>query len=576
MRKELKALGPLTDIKQMVERLDQLYSNKIMISEKKDGVVVSYSAKKIREDVESLAVSFMELGLAGDNIVVIGENSYAWLIAYFAVVCSGNVAVPLDKELTDDGIARLTAQADARAFIYSDTFSACAKAALNSCDTVEYTIGMYSSFSGSGSFGMEDLIKQGKRSLRRADCPYREIKMNPEDVCEIIFTSGTTGANKGVMLSHKNVCTVLNAIVEMFPVEPSTFSVLPLSHTYEKNCNVLGALCLGTKVYFNDSLKYLVSNMDLFKPHMSCMVPLLLDVLYKNIWSSSKKMGLEKHLKLGLRISTPLKYVGVDLREKLFQPITNKFGGNFRFVICGGAPLNPDLLKGLNHLGFNIANGYGITECAPLVSVNLNSWWDPESVGAPIPGVQVKIGDKDGDGNGEILVKGGNVMVGYYKDPESTQASFDEDGWFKTGDFGHLDSRGRIVVAGRKKNLIILDNGKNVHPEEIETIVLDSVPYIKEVVVHAAENESSVKEGKQQIIAAEVFMDPDYIEQNKLENLSDLIAEDIRRVNKKLPVYKQIHYIGISDQEFEKTTTKKIRRFKVIDNVQQNSKVKIM
>lgn len=575
MRTELLKLGPLNNLRELLERSAKLYGEAIAFSEKKKGIILSYSMAKLKEDVEAAGTRLLHLNLKGKQVAIIGENSYAWVVAYFAAVSSGFVAVPLDKELTDEGIIRLTRSADAAAFIYSETFEYCVKDIKKECPAIEACIGMEEGLPEEGCYSLQELIKTGNRLKKRMkDTRYQDLEICSEDMCEIIYTSGTTGANKGVMLSHKNVCAVVNGLIKVTPIEPVSFSVLPISHTYEKNCNILGAIYLGGKICFNDSLKNLLSNMDLFKPHMSCMVPLFLESLYKNIWQTSEKMGLQNHLKWGLKVSKVLGSVGIDMRTVFFAPVLKAFGGNFCYIVCGGAPLRPEILKGLNEVGIEIANGYGITECAPLVTLNSNTRRDPQSIGTPVPGVSVKIGGKDADGNGEILVKGDNVMMGYYKDPKATKESFDEEGWFKTGDMGCLDRKGRLHINGRTKNLIILDNGKNVHPEEVETVIMDQVPYIKEVMVHASEKVKADK--RQQVIAAQVYVDPEFIETLSDRDISKMLAEDIKRVNKKLPAYKQIHYIGLSEQEFEKTTSRKIRRFRVMETIETAKELKVI
>lgn len=563
LRVEHKKLGPLTTLRQLVERMAQLHKDSIIISEKKEGVIISYVAKKIKEDVDALGAALVDMGFSKTHMVIIGETSYLWIISYLAIVCSGNVAVPMDKELPDDDICMLIEKSDAEVAIYSDTFTGTVKKAIAEPSKVKYTFGMGEELlEGGNAFTIPELIKKGKSLLKEEGCKYKELTIDPDQIADIIFTSGTTGANKGVMLSHRNICTTVNGLTAVTPIRPSTFSVLPISHAYEKNCNVLGALYLGGQLQINDSLKYLISNMDLFRPHMSCMVPLILETLYKAIWAQVEKRGLKSYLQWGLTVSNMLLKVGIDRRAKFFYPVMSTFGGNFSYIICGGAPLRPEIAKGLGQLGFSIANGYGISECSPLVTFNPDAMKDPNTVGTPFPGVQVKIDDEDGDGQGEILVHGDNVMLGYYKDPEATKASFTEDGWFRTGDLGFIDKRNRLSITGRKKNLIILENGKNVHPEEIEAVLMDEVPYIKEVVVHASEKE--FKDKMQQVIAAEIFIDETFREEHADTNLEELLDKDIQRVNRKLPVYKQVHCIGISEEEFEKTTSKKIRRHKVL------------
>lgn len=563
MKMEVSKPERLRDLRELVQQAVRKHGERIAFSEKgSDGIIFSYNYKRLRDDINALGTRLLAMGLKGKHIAIVGENSYAWVVSYLAIMNGVGVAVPLDKELPAEEIVFLVNKADVSAVICSDTFVPVFEEIFDDCTMLEACIGMNQVPDKYRFYSMITLLKEGKELLRKGDRDYLMETIDPDAMCSIVFTSGTTGANKGVMLSHKNLTAVVYGAACNIKAEAVTFSVLPIHHTYESSCGILTSMYLGTQVCFNDSLKYLMKNMDIFQPGMALMVPLFLETMYRNIWAESERKGLAAGLRYGLWISRLLMKIGIDARRILFKPVINQFGGKLKLIVCGGAPLRYEIKRGLYELGIEVLNGYGITECAPLVSVNAPTRRKNLSVGQLIPGVEVKIVEKDRFGNGEIQIRGDNVMLGYYKDLKSTQASF-EDGWFKTGDIGRLDKSGELFISGRKKNLIILENGKNVHPEEIEDCIMKHVPYVKEVVVYAAENKK-VDTGLQ--ITADVYLDDNYMEDNKVEDITRLLDEDIKRVNRKLPPYKQVHNISISQTEFAKTTSKKIMRHKVAEN----------
>jgi long-chain acyl-CoA synthetase len=356
------------------------------------------------------------------------------------------------------------------------------------------------------------------------------------------------------MLSHKNLMADLYGFMHYIKVTPVSISVLPLHHSFESTCHILGILLTGNTLCFNDSLKHMMENLARFKPGMSLMVPLFIETIYKRIWQEAKRENLDIHLRYGIWYSNLIRLIGIDCRRIFFKPILDKFGGELRQIVCGGAPLRTDLIKKLDDIGINIINGYGITECAPVISTNASAWKKKGTVGKVLPGCKVRIADPDKSGNGEIQIKGDIVMMGYYKDEENTKAVFTEDGYFMTGDMGRLTRNNFLYITGRKKNLIILSNGKNICPEELEEAISGAIPYIKEVMVYAA------SAGGQETINADVFPDAQYIQDNGIGNVQEQLNEDIRRLNNTLPVYKRINKVSVMEHEFEKTTTKKIKR----------------
>jgi long-chain acyl-CoA synthetase len=335
-------------------------------------------------------------------------------------------------------------------------------------------------------------------------------------------------------------------------------SVLPIHHTYECTCGILTALYAGVTVGFCDSLKYVSENLKLFKPSMIVLVPLFLETMYKKIWDRTKRIGADKMLRKMIKLSNALLKFHIDLRPVFFRLVRLAFGGCLKLIISGGAPLRTELVKGFNELGIRVLNGYGITECSPLVAVNRNKYYREDSVGVVVPCCEVRIAEPDENGDGEILVKGDNVMLGYYKNEKETGKAF-LDGWFKTGDIGRFDKEGFLHMTGRLKNTIILNNGKNVQPEELEEYFMANIPYIKEVVVFPEEQD----EGEETTVCAAFVFDTEYLKENNITEPEELLKKDFMDANRKLPTYKQIGRYTSQYTEFEKTTTKKIKRFKI-------------
>ena len=498
----------------------------------------------------------MPTGYQGKHIALIGESTYRYVLSYLAVVNWAGVVVPIDRELTRDDIIKLVKKSDADAIFFSDTFLPDMPLILTQCPAIKMAVNISDHVSDGTYLSVDSLVDAGRAILDNGDETDLETELDADRLCTILFTSGTTGANKGVMLCHRNLTTTIHASLSLFKLPEVTFSVLPINHSYEFNIHVLGSICGGATLCFNDSIKHVKDNLIVFKPQMSLMVPMIVEGLYKNIWKETEKANLTAHLKYGIWFSNLIRKVGIDKRGLYFLPIHEKLGGKLKLIVCGGAPLNPALVKGFDDLGINVYNGYGITECSPLISSNSPLSNVPGSVGVIVPGCTVRIGDKQPDGTGEIQVKGDNVMLGYYKDEEATRKSFTEDGWFKTGDIGYLDRKGIVFITGRAKNLIILANGKNVHPEELEECLTNGIPYIREVVVFAPKD----AEGNDSIITADAYLDQQFTDEHGMEQAREIFEGDVKKVNRHLAAYKRIEKVFVRETEFEKTTTKKIKR----------------
>ncbi len=555
-RKAMLAQGPLSDLREMVNRIEA-YGTDTVIVEKKDTQKIQYSAQKLCDDVRSLATALADMGLCGCNIALLAENSYRWVVVFLAIACGLGTAVPLDKELTENELDELLAKSNAAALFCSSTFY---ETALRNKDRLQAVFAMDEE--AEGLLCWDALLTQGKQLRNKGDRRFEEFSVTDENIAAVIFTSGTTGANKGVQLTQKNLVSNINAVAEHVPVEESTISVLPMNHIYELNCNILPMLYIHTVIYINDRMRNLMRNFRFFKPKMAVVVPLFLESFYEHIRQKLRKDGLDQKTERSIALSNRLLDGGIDIRRTLFKRIHEYFGGELTLLICGGAPANAKYIKGLTELGFDIYVGYGLTEASPIAALNTGTRNRPDSVGRPFYNTEIHIHAPNEDGEGEVWLRGENISPGYYDDLSATADSF-ENGWFKTGDFGKMTADGYLVLTGRKKNLIILDNGKNVHPEEIESVIRTCIPYVREAVV--METEKEIFGTLQKIIAAVLYVDPDDFPMLTAQEIEQQVKDDMLSVNAKLPGYKSVSHVLVAHNSFQKTSTNKILRSKVIE-----------
>lgn len=581
--KKVQALGKLDNLREMISFCAEQYGGQDAFTEVKNRrthELDRYSYLDLKNDTDSLGTALLDLGLKGKHIAIVGENRYRWVVSYFTVINGVGVVCPLDKELKDEDIGRLMSKADADVLITTSGFcNAKSFAVWKQNNPSLRTIVMMDEFPAGIEaddvvfYRMDDLFVKGKELLAQGDTSYTESSLDPEAMSAILFTSGTMGANKGVMLSLKNITSNLWNVVENMDNPSESIILLPMNHSYEFNCHIMGGMLAGMSFFINGSLRYLMPDLQEQKPKMSCVVPLFLDMISRNMLAEAKKTKTDKVFRRSIRLSNGLRHVGIDIRDKIFKVVKVIFGGELQFMVCGGAPVDPSAVRLLDSVGIDVDVGYGITECSPLVSLNTDTRRHPDSVGIPVQGASIFIAEPDGNGVGEICVKGDMVMLGYYKDETATKDSFTDDGYFRTGDYGRLDKAGRLYITGRKKNLIILENGKNVQPEEIEEVILEQLPYVREVVVYETQDE---KGGAHKYIEAAFYVDKDtVVDSGGRDQTENMLKEDLRKVNRKLPAYKNIQFMWLSDTEFNKTSTRKIRRQDVVENNSVNSKVKL-
>ncbi|MBQ0102439.1 MAG: AMP-binding protein [Firmicutes bacterium] len=564
--KKLKARHPtkiITDLLMMVrEGASQFEDKDIYIyNEDKEEKHVSY--RENYERVLYLGTAFCELGLAGKHIGVIGDTHPLYMTTFFSTIASNGTIVPLDKDLPDDALIDFMNIAEIEALVYTSKFNNRLAAYGDRIPTLRYFIPISNkeTLENDKIMSMDSLLEMGKKLYDGGDTRFTDIVPDLDNTAAIIFTSGTTGTSKGVMLSHRNFVAATNGSCQSMQYDDTNLFVdcLPMNHSYEITCGQLAIQNLGATMVINDSMKNTLRNFAKYKPNALMLVPLYVETMYKKIWSEIDKKGMRKTVRRLMKISDGLLKVGIDMRDKFFGQITGALGGNLRSIVVGGAPMNPQIIKDFNSFGIFILEGYGITECSPLVAVNSPGEEKPHSVGRPVLCSQVKIDKKPEDETGEILVKGENVMKGYYKNEEATKEVFTEDGWFRTGDIGYIDDEGYIFITGRKKNVIILSNGKNVFPEELEEHLASRDDVIGESVVIGRKDETTGETA----ITAVIYPNQDFAKGKTPEEVEKAVKDAVTEVNKSLPQYKQMRAVEIRDTEFEKTTTRKIKRYLV-------------
>lgn len=549
----------IENFRSMVENVADKYPEKSGLAYKvnpHDAETVELTYEQIRADVRGYGTSLIKLGCRENKCAIIGGSSYGWIYTYLALMSIGAVTVPIDKALPLPDMESILETAECEYIFYG----ALEKEKVEELKKINKFAKKYICFDGEtcGDVTMGELISEGKALFDGGDNSYYDYEIDPDKLASIVFTSGTTGSGKGVMLSQRNITSDMTQGMYLFNIYRNTIDVLPPHHTYCSTVLFVGHFAQGCRIYISSGLKYMLSEFKEQKPEHLVLVPLFLETIYKKIWATAEKQGRAKLLRNMMKVSNGMRKVGIDLRRKLFSSILDMFGSNLKMIICGGAALNQDIIDTFEGIGITVLNGYGISECAPLVSCNRNKWQKKGSVGMPIVGEEVKIENPDENGEGEILVKGPNVMMGYFKNPEATAAAFDEDGFFRTGDYGRLDEDGWIYITGRLKNLIILSNGKNVYPEEIETEI-SRIYGVNEVVVYAGESKTKKKE----VIVAEIYPDKEALEGRGITDLQQYFGDEIKKVNNRMVSYKAVGMIKLRDTEFEKNTSRKITRFKI-------------
>ncbi len=527
---------------------------------------VGVTFKQFAADVRAFGTGLKNSIIGGNSrVAILAETRYEWYVSYLAVVNGLAIVVPLDKEQPANEIVNLVQNAEADILLYSNQ----KKKVVDEIRDQMPGVRQYVNFDLPGDEETDlyfwDILKEGEKQREEGDLSYDTLPIDTEAMQILLFTSGTTAKPKAVMLSHKNICKNLMGMCAMTYIdEYDTFlSVLPLHHTYECTCGYLCQLYRGSCVAASEGLRYILQNIQEAKPTIILVVPLMMEAFHRGIMKKVKADPKTlKKFNFGLRLTRGLRKVGIDLRRKVFHAVHENFGGRLRLLIAGGAAIDEKLLRSMQDMGFNCLQGYGLTECAPILALNRSDYYNNRAAGLALPGVDIKIINADEEGIGEIIGRGDNVMIGYYRNEEATREAIDEEGYYHTGDLGYLDKDSFVIITGRKKNMIVTKNGKNVFPEEIE-FLLQQEPLIAEVVISGVPTHDGDK-----LIQAEIFPDRETVDQDPElkglpltdERVKAKIEQQVKEINRRLVNYKAVRSVVLRGEEFPKTTAKKIKR----------------
>ena len=562
---------PVKNYRELVEYSCSNYAKNIAYKYKKDYTAkdVEYIEKTYEQtgkDIKYLSTALLDMGLEKKRIALIGNNSYSWCISYLAITCGNMIVVPMDKALPDNEIENLIRRSESEVVIcdkkYIDNLERIKTENTNNLKTIICT----EEIEDNRIIKIEDLLKKGKELIENGDTKYENIEIDENEMSIMLFTSGTTNEPKAVMLSQANICADLTDIASWVKIydTDTLLSFLPIHHTFECTITFLYGFYSGATVAFCDGLKYIQKNLAEYKVSVFVAVPLVLETMYKKIQKAVEEQGKTKLINKMTKISNALLKCKIDIRKIVFKQILDNFGGNLRVVLYGAAPMNKETIIGFNNLGISLVQGYGLTETSPVISAETDKEKRPGSVGLALPSLQVKIEDKDENGEGEITVKGPVVMLGYYKNDEETNKVL-KDGWFRTGDYGYIDDDGFIYITGRKKDIIVLRNGKNVYPQEIEFLI-NKIPYVAESLVYSRD-----KSKTDTMLCAKIVYDKEHIKEflgEKTEKeYKEIIWEEIKKINQTLPVFKHIKNITITTAPLAKTTTQKVKRYEELKSL---------
>ncbi len=547
------------DVREMVEWAADYYKGRNAFSYrsvKNKNETEKVKFEEFRDDIRGLSTELRSMGAEGKHFIVIGKMSYEFALLYYSVMASGGVFVPLDRDWSADELAKTALRADGSYLFIDEDINDKAETIAAALDLKAPVFVLRGRNNGSD---LDKLVFDGKEKFAKDSSLYFNSPIDCKKLALIVFTSGTTGEGKGVMHNQRAVVSNMTMIVPYIDFSEKTISVLPPHHTYGSTVMLVGHILIGSEIYISAGLRYIQKELKDEKPGHLVLVPLYLETFYRKIWANIKDQGKEKLVRRLIKFSNGLRKIGIDLRGKLFKSIRAAFGGEVKMMISGGAPINLDILKFYESIGISTLNGYGITECAPLVAVNRSKHVVKGSVGNVIDGTTVFIDSPNEDGEGEIFVKGQNVMMGYYKNEAATKDALTEEGYFRTGDYGKLTDDGVLFITGRKKNLIILSNGKNVYPEEIEKDLL-ATPGLLDIVVYEGQSKRGMEHNA---IVAEIFCDKDFMEKNGITDAKKYIQGYIDEYNKTAVPYKKITVLKIREEDFPKNTLRKIQRFKL-------------
>ena len=563
MREPLYKVEKITDLKDMINKSVAKFSDRpaYVFKTEKKGEFKEITYKQLKNDIDSLGTALINLGLEGKRVAVIGENRYEWGVTYLAVVNGTGTIVPLDKALPENEIESLIIRSGVEAIVYSNKYNEIMNDLKEKKNTdLKYFISMDLDESENGIISFKKLLTRGKELLENGDKRFIDAKINVEEMRIMLFTSGTTSKSKAVMLSHKNIASNLMDIASVLKVrEDDRFlSFLPLHHTFECTTGFLLPLSVGASIAFCDGIRHIAENIKEYDITFMVSVPVLYENMCKKIMKSIKDQGKGTTVNVGMKVSNALLKVGLDIRGKLFKQVHDSLGSKLRLLVAGGAALDPDTEKTFNSLGINMVQGYGLTESSPVIAVEDDKYKKIGSIGKALPTLDVKIDKPNEEGIGELLVKGPTIMLGYYENEEATKETIDKEGWLHTGDLAKIDKDGFIFITGRKKFVIVLKNGKNIYPEELE-ILINKIAGVKECFVYGKpEDDGDYKISAKIVYDKEIMKEAYGVEEEK--DIKEKLWKEVKTINKTMPKYKYIKGITITEEELIKTTTRKVKR----------------
>ena len=560
------------DFKHLLKRTVKLYGNKVAFiykknPEAKNPVYIQKTYCDFQSDINGLGTRLLDLGLENKRVAIIAPNRYEWCVSYLAITTANIVVVPLDKSLPENEIESLILRSEVEAIIFDSKYlDILEKIREKNISNLKHYICMDFSTSTENILSYFQLVQEGKNLISSGDKRLNNIIIDKNKMTSMLFTSGTTSISKAVMLSQSNICSNINQIRSIVNIKPENvfLSFLPLHHTFECSCTFLTGITCGITIAFCDGLKHVTQNLKEYKITGFVCVPLMLEAMYKKIMKGIEKSGKTKLINFMVPITNFLAKCGINVKRKVYKEILDQLGGYLDLIIYGAAPMSKEVIKGLTSFGLRLDQGYGLTETSPVLCGETDRLKKPGSCGVPLKGVDLKIINPDENGIGEIIASGPNIMLGYYNNEEATKEAL-QDGYFHTGDLGYLDKDGCIFVTGRKKSVIVLKNGKNIFPEELETLI-NKLPFVEESIVYG----KPTKDGDLDLCAKIVYNEQllkEFFPEAKKENYYDIILKEVKQINKTMPAYKYIRQIMVTEEPLIKTTTQKVKRHEEIKKI---------
>ncbi len=558
----------ITDLKDMLKKTGEQYGERPAYKIRlENGEYKTYTHKEVREMIDALGTALISLNLKGKRIAVIGENRFEWEIAYLAVACGTGIVVPLDKSLPENELKRLIERSEVEAIFYSGKYQdKLKKMVLEGTGKLKHLISMDSKTHSNGIYSQSELIEIGNVLLKNGNREFLDAEVNPEEMNIMLFTSGTTSESKVVALSHRNLCSNLMDIASVLDIDSSDriLSFLPLHHVFECTVGFLFSLYRGCQTSFCDGIRHILENLNEYDITFASFVPAIYENIYKNIM---KKLQKEEKIEKVKELEEKYKNASMSEKKEVFKEIHQIFGGHIKLFISGAAALDKNVEAHFRLWGINLCQGYGLTETSPVVGVETNTEFRVGSIGKSLPHVEAKIENINEEGIGELVVKGPNIMMGYYGNESATNEVL-KDGWFYTGDLAEIDEDGYIFIKGRKKSVIVLKNGKNIFPEEMENLV-NRIEGVKESFIFGKSNKKDKDDIK---IYVKIVYDKDIVKTaykvETEEEIKNALDKRIKEINKRMPPYKAIRGIVLTEEPLIKTTTSKIKRQEEIKTVE--------